>query len=264
MVCLPSVDDLFRVNRWSVSNQRMMRLEVMKKINFNQVKTIVKKWRVGDYLRQFSIVTAGIIVTFWGNDRIIEHARQKEVQATMQLIIEELKESRSKLQGVTKLMNVDRRISQLVLANDFNMESISTDTLKKYQSFFGNLSSFRYTTDALEVLKSSSLMQHVSDKKLLQDITRTYYQLNSARENIDSYYDMKSESINEVMIGLDEKNLNAITKENSNVRFTNFFFSCTRWRVFCTLLPNYLEWERFTELDDMLSKQIQTLEAKYN
>lgn len=264
MVCLPSIDGLFRVNRRSVSNQRMIRLEIMKKISFNQVKTIVKNWRLGDYLRQFSIVTAGIIVTFWGNDRITEHARQKEVQATMQLIIEELKENRSKLQYVTELMNVDRRISQLVLANDFKMESISADTLKKYQPFFGNLSSFRYTTDALEVLKSSSLMQHVSDKKLLQDITRTYYQLNSARNNIDSYYDMKSQSINEVMIGLDEKNLNAITKENSNVQFTHFFFACTRWRVFCTLLPNYLEWDRFTELDDMLRRQILTLEARYN
>ena len=35
-------------------------------------------------------MAAGIIVTFGGNDRITENARQKEVRATMQLVTEDL------------------------------------------------------------------------------------------------------------------------------------------------------------------------------
>ena len=62
----------------------------MGKTSFNRLNHKIKSWRIGDYFRQFSIVAAGIIVTFWGNDRITENARQKEVRATMQLVTEEL------------------------------------------------------------------------------------------------------------------------------------------------------------------------------
>ena len=51
----------------------------MGKTSFNRLNHKIKSWRIGDYFRQFSIVAAGIIVTFWGNDRITENARQKEV-----------------------------------------------------------------------------------------------------------------------------------------------------------------------------------------
>lgn len=46
--------------------------------NIDKIKSTIKGWRLGDYFRQFSIVAAGIIVTFWGSDRITEYSRQKE------------------------------------------------------------------------------------------------------------------------------------------------------------------------------------------
>ncbi len=50
----------------------------MGKTSFNRLNHKIKSWRIGDYFRQFSIVAAGIIVTFWGNDRITENARQRK------------------------------------------------------------------------------------------------------------------------------------------------------------------------------------------
>lgn len=55
------------------------------KISTSKVKATIKSWRPGEYFRQFSIVAAGVIVTFWGSDWISEKARQREVRATMQL-----------------------------------------------------------------------------------------------------------------------------------------------------------------------------------
>lgn len=46
---------------------------------WDKIKNVLKSWELGDYFRQFSIVAAGIIVTFWGSDKIAEHSRQKEV-----------------------------------------------------------------------------------------------------------------------------------------------------------------------------------------
>ena len=34
--------------------------------NIDKIKSAIKGWRLGDYFRQFSIVAAGIIVTFLG------------------------------------------------------------------------------------------------------------------------------------------------------------------------------------------------------
>ena len=45
--------------------------------NIDKIKSTIKGWRLGDYFRQFSIVAAGIIVTFWGSDKVTEHSRQK-------------------------------------------------------------------------------------------------------------------------------------------------------------------------------------------
>ena len=56
--------------------------------NIDKIKSTIKGWRLGDYFRQFSIVAAGIIVTFWGSDRITEYSRQKEVRAANWSIIE--------------------------------------------------------------------------------------------------------------------------------------------------------------------------------
>ena len=39
----------------------------MKNITWNKVKTTVKGWQVGDYIRQTSIVVIGVLITFAGS-----------------------------------------------------------------------------------------------------------------------------------------------------------------------------------------------------
>lgn len=86
----------------------------MGKTSFNRLNHKIKSWRIGDYFRQFSIVAAGIIVTFWGNDRITENARQKEVRATMQLITEELEYNKQELRNIKHLLDIDIHMSLLL------------------------------------------------------------------------------------------------------------------------------------------------------
>ena len=44
---------------------------------WDKIKNVLKSWELGDYFRQFSIVAAGIIVTFWGSDKIAEHSAER-------------------------------------------------------------------------------------------------------------------------------------------------------------------------------------------
>lgn len=214
MVCLPSIDGLLGENRRSVSNQRMIRLESMKKISLNQVKTVVKNWRLGDYFRQFSIVATGIIVTFLGSDWITERARQKEVYATMQLVAEELEYNRNELRDMMQSLDMDRYMSSLLREYKMDISEISEDTLKKYEAFFISSDDFYYKTDALDVLKGSSLMQYISDKSLLQDVLQTYFQLERKKKDINDYFQVKRD----VLVGL----LAAKSKKYTMLEYENY------------------------------------------
>lgn len=167
----------------------------MGKTSFNRLNHKIKSWRIGDYFRQFSIVAAGIIVTFWGNDRITENARQKEVRATMQLVTEELEYNRQELRNIKHLLDIDIHMSLLLREHDMDVSKIPTDTLWKYGKFFNNMDEFSYRTDALDVLKGSSLMQYIPDKRMLQDVLQTYFELGRKQRDVGDYYATKTDAL---------------------------------------------------------------------
>ncbi|WP_455586889.1 hypothetical protein [Bacteroides sp.] len=233
----------------------------MKKISWNKVKTIVKGWRLGDYFRQFSIVAAGIIVTFWGSDKITEHSRQKEVRATMQLVAEELEYNRKELRDVKWLLDIDVHMSALLLEHKMDIYDIPEDTLQKYGKLFSNLSEFSYRTDALDVLKGSSLMQYISDKRLLQDVMQTYFQLGRTKKDVGDYYQVKT---NVLMGIIDSKRKTDVSAGPDDFRDNiSFLLDDDRFVNFVIMVPGFLYWNEFDELDEMLDKQIQILKAKY-
>ena len=50
-----------------------------------------------------------------------------------------------------------------------------------------------YRTDALDVLKGSSLMQYISDKRLLQDVLQIYFELGRRKKDVGDYYAAKTD-----------------------------------------------------------------------
>ena len=233
----------------------------MGKTSFNRLNHKIKSWRIGDYFRQFSIVAAGIIVTFWGNDRITENARQKEVRATMQLVTEELEYNRQELRNIKHLLDIDIHMSLLLREHDMDVSKIPTDTLWKYGKFFNNMDEFSYRTDALDVLKGSSLMQYIPDKRMLQDVLQTYFELGRKQKDVSDYYAAKTDVIMKLAMS---RNFKFALKTNNNLlNQISFLISNDQFVNFVIMVPGFLYWEEFDELDEMLDKQIQTLKAKY-
>ena len=233
----------------------------MGKTSFNRLNHKIKSWRIGDYFRQFSIVAAGIIVTFWGNDRITENARQKEVRATMQLITEELEYNKQELRNIKHLLDIDIHMSLLLKEHDMDVSKIPTDTLWKYGKLFNNMDEFSYRTDALDVLKGSSLMQYIPDKRMLQDVLQTYFELGRKQKDVSDYYAAKTDVIMKLAMS---RNFKFALKTNNNLLDQiSFLISNDQFVNFVIMVPGFLYWEEFDELDEMLDKQIQTLKAKY-
>lgn len=87
----------------------------MKNITWNKVKTTVKDWQVGDYIRQTSIVVIGVLITFVGSELVTQNSEKKDIQATMSLIRDELKSNRENYKSIVSEFREDERLSSLLV-----------------------------------------------------------------------------------------------------------------------------------------------------
>ncbi|MCD8091984.1 MAG: hypothetical protein LUF01_03830 [Bacteroides sp.] len=228
---------------------------------WDRIKATAHDWRLGDYFRQFSIVAAGIIVTFWGSDKITEHSRQKEVRATMQLVAEELEYNKEELRKIKRLLDIDVHMSTVLLDHNMDIYDIPEDTLQKYGKLFSNLDEFSYRTDALDVLKGSSLMQYISDKRLLQDVIQTYFQLGRIKKDVGDYYKIKTDVLMSIIAS---KKKTKVSADDDDFRNNiSFLLNEDRFVNFVVMVPGFLYWGEFDALDEMLSEQIEVLKDKY-
>lgn len=233
----------------------------MKRINWSKIRARISRWELSDYFRQFSIVAGGVIITFWGSSLITEHARQKEVRATMQLVVEELEHNRMELQEVKHLLDIDVYMGLLLKEQKMDVLRIPSDTIMKYGKFFNNMSSFNYRTDALDVLKGSSLMQYIVDKRLLQDVLQSYYELGRIQKDINDYYQIKKEVL--MFVTLSEKKGAVLEDNRGFIDEVSDMLKYDKFVNYVIMTPGFLDWENFESLDRMLSKQIQFLSEKY-
>lgn len=238
----------------------------MRNLNFSKLKSIGKGWHIGDYLRQFSIVVAGIIVTFWGSDKITEHSRQKEVSAMMNLVAEELEQNRLGLKAITARIDIDRHMAKVLLDHKLDVSTIPEDTLQKYSSFFYYMEDYDYTVDALDVLKGSSLMQYIPDKRLLQDVLQNYYRLYRARKDINTYFQMRKDVLlGYAFSGTKEEAIKELTEPDQGLKLdVSNMLDYEKFINYTRQTPNILDWQSFTLLDKELSKQVRILHEKYN
>ena len=104
-------------------------------------------------------------------------------------------------------------------------------------------------------------MQYISDKRLLQDILQTYFELGKRKKDVGDYYAAKTN----VLMGLVmSRNMKfALETDNDLLGQVSFLISNDEFVNFVIMVPGFLYWDEFDELDEMLDKQIQTLKAKY-
>lgn len=219
-------------------------------------------WHVGDYIRQFSIVVAGIVVTFTGSDIISNHAKQQEVKAVMELVQSELQHNREQLSEVKYKLDSERKMASMLVYNDFDYSKIPRDTLSAYQSLFTRLGSFRYTKDALEILKNSSLMQQVSDKSFLLSVIQSYEALREIEEDVDGYYALKKENIFPVLNRINDADRKLMQHGDMTVSY-RYFLSTPESRNGVSTIPNFFNPGVFDNADRMLKQSIEGIRERY-
>lgn len=169
-------------------------------IVWNKVKTTIKSWRMGDYIRQTSIVVIGVLITFGGSGLITRCSEQKDIKATMLLIKDELANNRESFDKIVVRFSEDEHLSALLVKHNMNCRAIPEDSLKQFRFSIGQIGGFYYTRNALDILKNSMLMQKISDKELLLSLIDAYEALERYKMSIKLYYDMKEDAFSHFFV----------------------------------------------------------------
>lgn len=233
----------------------------MKNITWTKVKETVKGWQVGDYIRQTSIVVIGVLITFVGSDLITRCSEQKDIKSTMLLIRDELANNRKNFDEITADFSMDERLSSLLVEHDMNCRAIPEDSLKQFRYSIGQIRSFIYTRNALDILKNSMLMQKISDKELLLALTDVYDTLEGYKMSVNGYYDMKEDAVITFYLTLTDEQTEKANEGGWEAWET--YLSDRKVRNFLKIAQKYFTPDYRKRIEQKLDEMIQVIEKKY-
>lgn len=148
-----------------------------------KIKNAFTEYKLGDFFRNLVAVVLGIVITFVGSDIITERNTQKEVKKALQLVKSELLLNKEQVREMSEQVNLEQRAARYLLKYKGKMNEASKDSLNRYAHLPFQSYSFNIVNDAMEMLKSSSLIQKIDDKELAMQIIKTYGSIKSAQEH---------------------------------------------------------------------------------
>lgn len=227
----------------------------------NKERFTIKSWRIGEYLRQLSIVILGIVVTFVGSNLISGYSKSKEVASVMRLVKAELQNNQRKLEHVQQLTDHYLRLCNILIAEDFDYKKVPHDTLVKYKYTTSRFTFFDYSENSLEVLKNSSLMQHVEDKDFLISLTQTYESMRGLSGAVSSFYERKIEAWNSFAKDVADEDTRAMRSDTES--FYRIMLSSQAIRTHMSHIYGFFDPDAFNNLHNKLSATILSIEQKY-
>lgn len=161
----------------------------------NKLKSIIIhpdfKRRTGDFICNFTAVVLGILITFAGTDWIEERKTDKEVKDALSLVKDEMLINRERIKAMMEDEVFQQRGALYLLQYKDSLDKAPSDSLEKYCNFTFQSRGELYINDAMEMLKTSSLMPAIRDKKLVTQIIKTYNTIKIAYASYDNFTDTK-------------------------------------------------------------------------
>ncbi|MEQ3233352.1 MULTISPECIES: hypothetical protein [Bacteroides] len=147
--------------------------------------------RLGDFICNFTAVVLGIIITFWSSDWIEERKQQNEVKKALSLVKNEMMINREYIEEMMKQEIFEKQGTQYLLQYMDCIEKASPDSLEKYDNFALLSRDYIYINDAMEMLKSSALLQSIDNKEIATQLIKTYTAIERAYKTATSYENNK-------------------------------------------------------------------------
>lgn len=230
-------------------------------MSWKKIKTTIRGWRPGDYVRQISVVVIGILITFAGSNLITNCSEKRDVQDIMLLIRDEMENNRDRFKGAIAEFNIDERISTLLVEHDMKLQTIPEDSLRQFGFVLGHYRIFSYQKNAMDMLKSSMLMQKISDKEFLLSLIGAYETLENFKFLITDYYDLKDQVISPFHMSLTDEQYNSLLK--GGYEMWEIYLSNNQVRNFMRMPMDFFHSKYKKGVERELDKIIQAIEEKY-
>lgn len=163
----------------------------------DKLKYIAKEYKLGDFVRNLIAVVLGIIITFVGSDWISERNTQKEVEKSIQLVKSELILNRETLKEMGSRVVFEQNAARYLFEYKNKKDEISQDSVKQYLPVIFQWSKYTFINDAMEMLKTSSLIQKIKNKELSLQIIKAYGTIKTAESSFEMYKEYKKQAQDE-------------------------------------------------------------------
>ena len=162
----------------------------MKTNLIEKVKRMSTEYRFGDFFRNFIAVVLGIVITPAGRDPPAERMLRNEVPDALSLVKDEILLNRETIEELMEQELFEQGACYLLQYKD-SIDKASPDSIEKYG--YSPFQSFNpiYIDDAMEMLKSSSLISAIENKKLATQIIQTYNTIKTAYGSFGAFMDIK-------------------------------------------------------------------------
>ena len=151
------------------------------------MKTIVT------YIRDFSIVVAGIAVTLYINDKVSNQGEKRDLKLYLNTIMMELEENTKEINEAIEYLQPAVRYADYLTSH--TKDSMNMDTIKMYEKAYSTSAWFTFNTNAFDMFKTSGIMRLVDSKELLLSIWDVYTSINILKELLDLGFQMKYDEI---------------------------------------------------------------------
>jgi hypothetical protein len=148
----------------------------MKKTKLS-TKTIVR------YIRDFSIVVAGIAVTLYVNYKVTNKGEKRDMNLYLNAIKIELEENIKELDKAVAFSQREVRYAEYI--GSHNKESVEKDTVNSYVDVFFSVQIYTFKMNAFDMFKYSGTMRLMDNKELLLSIWDIYDNLSAVYESME-------------------------------------------------------------------------------
>lgn len=93
----------------------------------------------------------------------------------------------------------EKQGASYLLQHKENIAKAAPDSLEKYGNLPFQTQTFIYINDAMEMLKTSSLMSAIRDKELATQIIKTYNAIKGSYETFNSFMEIKQKKVDKLI-----------------------------------------------------------------
>lgn len=220
-------------------------------------------WKLGNYFRELSVVVVGVFITLAATNFISETSQEKQIKESMLMIKMELTENLKEINKAETAYLREIAFFQLLQEKQDSLSSIKASVLEENINAPYSVHDLTYSEDALEVLKTSALMQQISDKQFILKLLQAYKQCRIIKRDNDFYYEYKERRMN--------RHLNRSTNNKDEIRkyrqdiygIWEKMLDSPEFQMAVTTTPNTFDENPFLIPQTVINDVIQLINKKY-